>query len=121
VGTIFQPSLEEKSSWLMALPQHYHIVPQGLWFPDPSARDPELLSSQAGESEWQQLLVPVLSCLDVGLMEMTKPGFPLQEPLQAWFVAFLTPIGKTKQPHTQSQSLIGLIKEAPTGLCFFFF
>lgn len=53
---------------------------------------------------------PSYFSLDVGLVEMTEPGSPPQEPLHVWFVAFFSPIGKTKQPHTLSLSLIDLIQ-----------
>ncbi|KAK7823167.1 hypothetical protein U0070_027374 [Myodes glareolus] len=55
---------------------------------------PELLTSQWGR--WSDSWSPSYFSLDVGLVEMTKPGSPPQESLHVWFVAFLTPIGKTK-------------------------
>lgn len=103
--------LGEKPSWLMVLPWHYQITTRGFsGFQVHLPETPELLTSQWGRWSGSDSWSPSYFSLDVGLVEMTKPGSPPQESLHVWFVAFLTPIGKTKEPHTLFPPLIGLIQ-----------
>lgn len=84
------------------------------WLPDPSAWDPRTpLLPRRGE--WAALAPGPSpgSTWTWGWWRRPSLRSVLRELPQTWFVAFLTPIGKTKQPRALSQSLIGLIQTKP--------
>lgn len=84
---------------------------------------PKVLSSQeAGDGAAVDSWSPSYFSLDVGLVEMTKPGSPPQELLHVWFVAFFSPIGKNQTAsHSDPIAHWPDSSETPTGLCRVFF
>lgn len=84
---------------------------------------PKVLSSQeAGDGAAVDSWSPSYFSLDVGLVEMTEPGSPPQEPLHVWFVAFFSPIGKNQTAsHSDPIAHWPDSSETPTGLCRGFF
>ena len=117
-GSHLPPSLGDAPSWLMAFPGDHKTATGGQGrsgFQIHLPGVPKRLSSPtkrrgSGISSW--------TCswfyLDGELTGDDRVlGSPLQERLHTWSVAFLTPIGKTKQPRSLSPSLIGLTQTKP--------
>lgn len=114
-GTHLSPSLGENPSWLMAFPRN-HKVATG-WFSGfqihlPGTPRTPLLPRRG---EWVASAPGPIpgSTWTWNWWGWPSSWSPLQELSHTWFVAFLTPIGKTKQPFTLSQSFIGLIQTKP--------
>lgn len=120
-GNHLSPSLGEKPCWLMAFPQN-HTIATG-WLSGfqihlpgtPPDSSPHIQRRVSGISSWTHSWFS----LDVELTGMTKLlVVSLQELSHTWFVAFLTPIGKTKQPFTSIPVVHWLdSNKTPTGLC----
>lgn len=115
MGTTFRlPWGRNPLGWWLSPPESRNSHRVTFWLPDPSAWDPRtpLLPSRG---EWVTLAPGPIPGSTRRWSWRGWPSLrsPPQEPSQPWFVAFLTPTGKTRQTRFLSQSLIGLIQTKP--------
>lgn len=114
-GNHLSPSLGEKPSWLMVFPRNHKITTGWLsgfqiHLPGTPNSSPPKQRRVRGISSWTHSLfyLAVERDGDDQALGPSPGAFS-----HTWFVAFLTPIGETKQPLPLSRSLIGLIQTKP--------